>query len=279
MELVLNTLREWVALYGLKVIGAAVILFLGRLAARGTRKVLRRLLRKHSVDETLVSFACSLSYVAVLALVIIAALSQLGVQTASFVAILGAVGLAIGLALQGSLSNFAAGVLMVIFKPFKVGDFIEGGGTAGIVEAIGIFTTDLRTPDNKKVIVPNGKLVTDNITNYSAKEERRVDIVVGVSYADNLDRVRRVLEDILQADGRVLKDPAPVIGVLDLAESSVNFAVRPWVKTQDYWDVYFHLHEEIKKRFDAEGITIPFPQSDVHMHGAQLPGSPNDSRR
>lgn len=261
-------LQEWIMLYGLKVIAAILVLIVGRLAARGIRALIRRALEKGQVDETLVSFVSSVGYVAIMAFVIIAALGQLGVQTASFVAVIGAAGLAVGLALQGSLSNFAAGVLMILFKPFKVGDFIEGGGVSGIVEAIGIFTTDLKSPDNKKIIVPNAKMTSDNIVNYSAKEMRRIDMVAGVSYGDDLDKVKKILVDILANDQRILQDPAPTIGVLELASSSVNFAVRPWAKTADYWDVYFATQESIKKRFDAEGITIPFPQQDVHLHKA-----------
>jgi len=266
MEQVIVKLQEWIALYGLKVIAAIIILIIGRFAAKGTRGVIRRVMKKGNVDATLISFVSSLSYVFIMAFVIIAALGQLGVQTASFVAVLGAAGLAVGLALQGSLANFAAGVLMIIFKPFKVGDFIEGGGVSGIVEEIGIFTTGLKSLDNKKIIVPNAKMTSDNIVNYTAKEIRRVDIVAGVSYGDDLDKVRKVLEKILAGDPRVLKDPAPTIGVLELADSSVNFAVRPWVKTADYWDVFFATQENIKKQFDATGISIPFPQQDVHLH-------------
>jgi small conductance mechanosensitive channel len=203
-----------------------------------------------------------------MAFVIIAALGQLGVQTASLVAVLGAAGLAVGLALQGSLANFAAGLLLIIFKPFKVGDFIEGGGVSGVVEEVGIFTTMMNSPDNKKLVVPNAKMTSDNIVNYTAKQVRRVDLVAGVSYRDDLDKVKRVLGEILAADSRILKDPAPTVGVLALAESSVNLAVRPWVKTADYWDVFFATQESIKKRFDAEGISIPFPQQDVHLHKA-----------
>jgi small conductance mechanosensitive channel len=218
------------------------------------------------VDETLVSFIVNLTYIVLMTFIIIAALGQLGVQTASFVAVLGAAGLAVGLALQGSLANFAAGVLMIIFKPFKVGDFIEAGGTSGVVEEIGIFTTELKSPDNKKVIIPNAKVTGDNIVNYTAKDKRRVDIIAGVSYEDDLDKVRKVLEEIITDDERILEDPSPTIGVLELADSSVNFVVRPWVKTADYWDVFFSTQEKIKKRFDAEGITIPFPQRDVHVY-------------
>jgi small conductance mechanosensitive channel len=266
MENVAAVAQEWIALWGIRVLAAIAIFVIGKFSANVIRKVLKTVLRKSKVDETLVSFLSNVSYVAVLAFVIIAALAQLGIQTASFIAVIGAAGLAVGLALQGSLSNFAAGVLMCIFKPFQLGDYIEGAGTAGTVEEIGIFTTELRSPDNKKIIVPNGKLTGDNIVNYSAKETRRVDIVASVSYGDDLDKVRKVLEGILSAEERILADPAPTIAVLALADSSVNFAVRPWVKTADYWGVYFALQENIKKRFDEEGISIPFPQQDVHMH-------------
>ena len=266
MEHVVVKLQEWIVLYGLKVIAAVAIIVIGRFAAIGVRSLVRRLLKKSLVDETLVSFITSVSYVAIMAFVIIAALGQLGIQTASFVAVLGAAGLAVGLALQGSLANFAAGLLMIIFKPFKVGDFIEAGGASGIVEEIGIFTTELKSPDNKKIIVPNAKATADNIINYSANDQRRIDMVAGVSYSDDLEKVRKILEGILSEDDRILQEPAPTIAVLELADSSVNFAVRPWVKTSEYLDVFFATQEKIKKRFDAEGITIPFPQQDVHIH-------------
>jgi small conductance mechanosensitive channel len=265
--------QHWILLYGLRIVAAIAILVVGRFAANIIRGLIRRVLRKSHVDETLVSFSASASYVAVMAFVIIAALGHLGLQTASFIAVIGAAGLAVGLALQGSLANFAAGVLMCIFKPFKIGDYIEAGGTAGTVEEIGIFTTELKSPDNKKIIVPNGKLTSDNIINFSAKEQRRVDILASVSYGDDLDKVRKVLEEILAADQRILRDPAPTIGVLALADSSVDFVVRPWVKTSEYWPVFFSLQEQIKKRFDAEGITIPFPQQDVHLHASDLAGN------
>lgn len=269
MENFITRLREFRTVYGLRILGAVLILIVGRLVALGLRKLIRKIMLKSKVDETLVSFTTSLGYVAMMAFIIIAALTKLGIPTGSFVMVVGAAGLAIGLALQVSLANFAAGVLMIIFKPFKVGDFIEGGGVAGVVEKIGIFTTELKSPDNKKIIVPNGKMTGDNIVNYSAKECRRVDIVAGVSYGDDLDKVRSVLEDILSGDGRILEDPAPTIGVLELAGSSVNFAVRPWVKTKDYWDVFFDAQESIKERFDSEGISIPFPQQDVHLYKSE----------
>jgi len=258
--------QDLITFYGLKVIAAIAILVIGRYVSIAVRNLLRRMMRKSHVEETLVSFVSNVGYAALLAFVVIAALGQLGVHTASFVAVIGAAGLAIGLALQGSLANFAAGVLMIIFKPFKAGDYIEAGGVAGTVEGINIFTTELKSPDNRKIIVPNAKVTGDNIVNYSAKDQRRIDIVAGVSYRDDLDKVRRVLENILGEDDRILKDPAPTIGVLALADSSINFAVRPWVKTADYWAVYFDTHEKIKKRFDAEGISIPFPQRDVHLY-------------
>ncbi len=266
MENIITQLQVLVTLYGLKIIAAVLILIVGRFIALGVKKLIRKIMTKGKVDETLVGFVTNLAYVALMAFVIIAAISKLGIQTASFIAVLGAAGLAIGLALQGSLANFAAGVLMLIFKPFKVKDFIEGNGVSGTVEEIGIFTTVLKSPDNKKIIVPNASMMSGNIVNYTANDRRRVDIVVGVGYGEDLDKVRSVLEDIISSDDRILKDPAPTIGVLELAASSVNFAVRPWVKTTDYGNVFFSMQETIKKRFDAEGISIPFPQQDVHLY-------------
>ncbi len=266
MQDIIETCKNYVALYGLDVIAAIAILILGRIAAGVSRSITRHVMQKSKVDETLISFCTNLVYVSVLTFMAIAALGKIGVQTASFVAIIGAAGLAVGLALQGSLSNFASGVLLIIFRPIRTGDFVKAGGESGIVEEIGIFITVLRSPDNKTMIIPNSKLTGDNITNFTTKATRRVDLVVGVSYSENLDKVKNVLEDILNADARVLKDPAYTIGVLELADSSVNFAVRPWVKTADYWDVFFSINETVKKRFDAEGICIPFPQRDVHLH-------------
>ena len=252
--------------YVIRIVGAFLVVFVGRWVAGLIRGLIRKLMQRSKVDDTLISFVCSLAYIALLTFLVIAALGLLGIQTTSFIAILGAAGLAVGLALQGSLSNFAAGVLMMIFKPFKVGDFIEGAGASGVVEEIGIFTTEMRSPDNKKIIVPNAKMTGDNIVNYTAKDTRRVDLVACVSYGDDIDKVQRVLESILEEDERILKDPAPTIGVVEMADSSVNFAVRPWVKTEDYWDVFFATQKKIKQRFDREGISIPFPQQDVHVH-------------
>ena len=266
MENLLPQIQQYVTFYGLKVLAAIIILILGRWIAGLVRSLVQKVLKKREIDHTIVSFVGSLSYVALMTFVVIAALARLGIQTASFIAIIGAAGLAIGFALQGSLSNFAAGFLLIVFRPYKAGDYIEGGGTAGIVEELHMFTTKLRTPDNKIVIVPNLKMTGDNIINYSARESRRVDMVFGVSYNADLQKVKQVLQDILNKDERVLKDPAPQIAVSELADNSVNFVIRPWVKTADYWSVFFDTTETVKKRFDAEGIGIPYPQRDVHMY-------------
>jgi small conductance mechanosensitive channel len=263
---ILPRLQELLAFYGLKIVAAIVIFIVGRWVARALRNMIKKMMAKGNVDETLISFVGNLTYITLLAFVIIAALNQLGIQTTSFIAVIGAAGLAIGLALQGSLANFAAGVLMIIFRPFKAGDYIEGAGVAGTVEAVQIFATQLKTPDNKQIIVPNAKMMGDNITNYSAKDTRRVDMVIGVGYGDDLKKVREILEDILAKDDRILEDPAPTIGVLELGDNSVNFAVRPWVKTEDYWGAYFDVTETVKRRFDEEGISIPYPQRDVHLY-------------
>ncbi len=261
-----DTVYHLLTVYGLKVIAAIAILIIGRWVAKGLRNFISRLMTRNKVDETLNKFITSLSYVALLAFVVIAALNQLGIQTASFVAILGAAGLAVGLALQGSLSNFAAGVLMIIFRPVAVGDYIEGAGVAGTVEEIEIFTTTLVAPDNKTIFVPNAKLMGDNIVNYTTRGTRRVDFTFGIGYGDDIDKARRVIEQVVSTDERILKDPEPAIMVSELADSSVNFAVRVWSSSDDYWGVYFDTLEKVKKQFDAEGINIPFPQQDVHLY-------------
>lgn len=216
---------------------------------------------------------------ALIIFVVIAALGQLGIQTASFGAIVGAAGLAIGLALQGSLANFAAGVLILIFRPFKVGDFVEVAGVSGAVQNIQIFTTELHTPDNKKVIVPNGGVISGNITNYSANNTRRVDLVFGIGYSEDIDVAKTLLQTVLAAEPKVLQDPAPTIGVVELADSSVNLVCRPWVNTADYWDVYFNVTEAVKKALDAGGISIPFPQRDLHLHHVNAPAAAVDSNQ
>ena len=266
MENLAARVWELLTIYGLKIIAAVVVFVVGRWIAKGLTKFAEKVMNKRQVDPTIVSFIANMTYIALLVFVVLAALGQLGIQTTSFIAVIGAAGLAIGLALQGSLANFAAGFLMIIFRPFKVGDYIEGAGTAGTVEAIQIFTSQLRTPDNKTVIIPNASLTAGNITNWSVKGTRRVDLVMGIGYGDDIDKARNIMADILAKDDRILKDPPPTIAVVELAESSVNFAVRPWVKAGDYWDVYFDTTENIKKSFDAQGISIPFPQRDVHMY-------------
>jgi len=273
-EKLLIDAQEWLAFYGLKIIAAIFILIVGRWVARAIKNLFQKLMTRHEVDATLVSFVGSIAYFALMSFVVIAALNQIGIQTTSLIAVIGAAGLAIGLALQGSLANFAAGVLLIIFRPFKAGDYIEAAGIAGIVEEIEIFTTKMKTPDNRVIIVPNAKLSGDNITNYSAKTQRRLDLTISVGYQDNLQKVKEVLKQLIDEDPRILTEPAPVVGVLELGESSVNLVVRPWVKASDYWDVHFDLTQKIKERFDREGISIPYPQRDIHLYSA-----PNEINR
>jgi len=252
--------------FGKNVVLAILIFYIGKfvisLIVRGIRKVMRT----REVDKTLETFVCNLVRTVLLVIVIIAAIGQLGIQTTSFIAIFGAAGLAVGLALQGSLSNFAAGVLIVLFRPYRVGDFIEAAGIAGVVEEVQILTTMFKTGDNKQIIVPNAQIMGSIITNYSANDTRRVDMVVGVSYDDDLDKVRSALQELVNEEDRILDEPACTIAVSELADSTVNFVVRPWVKTSDYWGVMFDMTEAIKKRFDQKGISFPFPQQDVHVH-------------
>jgi small conductance mechanosensitive channel len=265
MEDIIKQLQAVVAQYGLQVLGALATVIIGIWLAKILSKSLGKVLNKKSVDQTLVKFVVSLVKIALITFVIISAASQVGIQTASFVAVIGAAGLAIGFALQGSLSNLAAGVMLIIFKPIKVGDYIEGGGSAGSVESVGIFITTLITPDNKVVYIPNSTLTGGNIINYSAKDRRRVDMVFGIGYSDDIDKAKNVIQSVLNSDSRILKDPAPQIVVSELGDSSVNFNVRPWVNTPDYWGVFFETTEQIKKKFDEQNISIPFPQRDVHM--------------
>jgi small conductance mechanosensitive channel len=252
--------------FGINLITAIVIFFVGKWVVNLVVKGMLKAMQKSEVDTTLRRFVANLARMLLMLFVIIAAIGALGVKTASLVALIGAAGLAVGLALQGSLSNFAAGVLIVLFRPYKVGDWIEGGGVSGSVEEVQILTTVLKTGDNKRVIIPNSQIMGTTITNYSANDTRRVDLVVGVSYSDDLDKVRKELQDLVAAEDRILDDPAVTIAVSELADSSVNFVLRPWVRTEDYWGVYFDLTEAVKKRFDEVGISIPFPQQDVYVH-------------
>jgi small conductance mechanosensitive channel len=273
MDFSMDKIWELATVYGVRVIAAIVILAVGRWIAQLFRRIFKKVMTKREVDVTITSFVGSLTYYLLIAIFVIAALGQLGIQTTSFIAVLGAAGLAVGLALKDSLANFAAGFMMILFRPFKVGDYIEGAGTAGTVEKIHIFNTQLKTPDNKIVIVPNASITAGNIVNYSTTGTRRVDMTFGISYEDDIDKAKGIIEEIIRADARVLPEPAPMIAVAALADSSVNIVARPWVNSTDYWGLLFDLTEKIKKRFDAEGITIPFPQRDVHVYQHSTTGS------
>ncbi|MGD1525108.1 small-conductance mechanosensitive channel MscS [Vibrio harveyi] len=262
----LNNNSDLLIQYGVNIISALLILFIGNIIVKAVANSVSKVLEKKKMDKAVVEFVNGLVRYLLFVIVLIAALGRVGVQTASVVAVIGAAGLAVGLALQGSLSNFAAGVLIVAFRPFKSGDYVEIGGVAGSVEAIQIFQTVLKTPDNKMVVVPNSSVIGGAITNYSRHATRRVDLVIGVSYSADLKQTKQVIRDVLEKDERILKDPAIQIGVLALAASSVNFVVRPWCKTADYWDVYFDSTQAIKEALDEAGIEIPFPQMDVHLN-------------
>ena len=265
MEKIIDQLVIFGTTYGLKIIGAFLILIFGRMLAGFSRKGMRRLLRKSKSDEALISFTSSLIFILIMAFTVIAALARFGVQTTSIVAVMGAVGFAIGFALQGSLANFAAGVMLLIFRPFRLGDLIEVAGVLGTVKEIHIFNTEVATLDNVKIIVPNGKIFGDVIKNISGYDTRRIDLVFGIGYASSISKAYEVIQRELKEDRRILPDPAPQIAVSELADSSVNFVVRPWVKTDDYWDVRFDLTRKIKEKFDDSGIEIPFPQRVVHL--------------
>ena len=262
----LNSLIEIGSSLSISLLMALAILIIGRQLVKLILRLITVALEKSNVEDTVRIFVTNLLNTLLMILVFIAAINQLGIETTSIIAVLGAAGLAIGLALQGSLSNFAAGILIVIYRPYKVGDYIEAGNYAGTVMDIQIFSTVLKTPDNKIVVVPNGSIMNGSIVNYSDQDTRRIDLIVSCGYEDDIDKVRSVLEDILKKEKRVLKDPKPQIAVTELADSSVNFIFRPWVKRTDYLPVYYSLLEEVKKRFDKEGISIPYPQSDVHIH-------------
>ena len=260
-----SLIDQYVIPWGIKIALALVIFYLGRAVVAMVVGAVSKLLRSRGMDEILVGFLSSILRWVLLLFVIIAALSQLGINTTSLVALLGAAGLAIGLSLQSSLSNFASGVMLIIFRPFTKGDFVEAGGATGVVDNISIFTTTMTSTDNKEIIVPNGSILSNNITNYSARPTRRVDMVFGISYDDDIRKAKQMLEEIIAADDRVLPDPAPVIALGELADSSVNFLVRPWVKAEDYWGLLWDTTETVKLKFDEAGISIPYPQMDVHL--------------
>jgi len=259
-----SLLNTYVIPWGINIVLALLIFVIGRMVARIVVSIVRRLLSKANMDDILIDFVCSILQTALLLFVIIAALNQLGVDTTSLIALLGAAGLAVGLALQGSLQNFASGVMLIVFRPFKAGDFVDAGGVSGTVEKISIFSTQMRTGDNREIIVPNGKIYGDTITNFSARDTRRIDMVVGIGYDDDIKKAQEILRGLVDGDERILNDPETLIAVSELADSSVNFVVRPWVKSSDYWAVKFDFNENVKLAFDEQGISIPYPQLDVH---------------
>ena len=265
MEEITTRIMEWGALYGLNIIGALFILIIGLQVARLLARLFRRILNKAKVEETLTIFLGQLVKYVLMAVVIVAALNKVGFQTTSIIAIVGAAGLAVGLALQSHMSSLAAGVLILLFRPFAVGHFIETAGTMGTVEGISLLTTNLKSVDGKLVVVPNTQVFSGVTVNYSAKPVRRIDLVLGVSYEDDLLKAKQVLMEVLTNDPSVLKDPAPRVDVMELADSSVNFAVRPWVNGEDWWDARCRIIEAAKLSLEAAGLTIPFPQRDVHL--------------
>ena len=254
--------------WGIRIVTALLILVIGRMLAKFAVKAFRRVMHRMKMDQMLINFLANILYTLLLVVVVMASLEQLGVKTTSALAILGAAGLAIGLSLQSSLSNFASGVMLIIFRPFKVGDFVEAGGTSGVVEEITVFSTRMRTGDNREVIVPNGKIYGDTIVNYSARDTRRIDMVFGISYDDNIKQAKDIMSKIMDDHELILKDPAPVILISELADSSINFTVRPWVKSGDYWGVRSELLQTIKEAFDENGISVPYPQRDIHVYNS-----------
>lgn len=266
MEDLMNKLYELGITYGLKVIYAVGILLVGFWLCRIISKWINKLMVKKEVDLTVRPFIKSIINVVLKILVVISAVGVLGVGMSSFVAMIGAAGFAIGMALSGTLQNFAGGIIILILKPFRVGEFVEAQGHAGIVEEIQLFNTYLNTPDNKMIVLPNGSLANGSMVNYSRKETRRVDFTFGIGYGDDIDKAKASILNVINANDIILKDPEPFIAVSELADSSVNFAVRVWVKSPDYWTVNFYMYEQVKKEFDNNNISIPFPQRDVHMH-------------
>ena len=259
-------IETYVLPWGINVIMAIAIFLIGKLAVKAIVKFSSKLMTKARVDNILVNFIASIINAILLLFVVIAALDQLGVETTSLIALIGAAGLAIGLALQGTLQNLASGVMLIIFRPFNDGDFVEAAGVSGVVEEIGIFTTTMRSGDNREIIIPNGEIFGGTITNYSKRSTRRVDMKFGIGYDDDIKKAKEILSRILSEDERVLDEPAAAVTIAELADSSVNFNVRPWCKTEDYWGLHADIHEKVKLTFDAEGIAIPYPQMEIHQH-------------
>ncbi len=267
-EFNLNTdaILEQVILYAPKVLGAILILIVGLWVVKMVSKVIGKLIRDSVIDDSLEGFLISLISILLKIMVYISAIGMLGIEMTSFIAILGAAGLAVGMALSGTLQNFAGGVMILFFKPFKVGDFIDAQGHMGSVKSIQIFVTQLATPDNKTIFIPNGPLANGSLTNFSAQDTRRVDWTFGIGYGDDIDTAYKVIGDLLAGDDRILKDPEPFMALSELADSSVNIVVRVWVDAADYWGVFFRMNEEVYKNFEKHGLSIPFPQRDVHIH-------------
>ena len=266
LQVWLTTLKDRAIEFLPLLAGALAILIIGWLLSKLVTGLLRRALNRSKVDQTLVKFLCSCVYMVLMAFVIISAITKLGVNTASFVAVLGAAGFAIGFAMQGSLSNFAAGVMLMLFRPLRTGDLVEAGGILGTVEEVGVFATVINTLENKRAIIANSEVTGGNIINYSANGALRVDMQFGIGYGDDMDKAVSIMMSVLQADERVLKDPAPTVACVGHGASSVDFVCRPYVHPDHYWDVWFDTHKKVKEAFDAQGVSIPFPQRDVHMH-------------
>lgn len=268
----METLQVMAVTYGARIVTSILIFLIGMWLSAKVTDVLARFMERRKVDLTLVKFLRNILYYILLTAVLVAAAGQLGINTASFLTIIGAASLAIGLALKDSLSNFSSGVMLILFRPFRVGDFIVVAGESGTVQEISVFHTVLHTGDNQKKIIPNGAISNSTITNITANPTRRIDLTVGIGYDDDIRKAKAILEKILAAEERILTEPPPVVAVSELAESSVNLVARPWVKTEDYWGVYFHLTETIKTTFDEEGISFPFPQRDIHMYAVAKNG-------
>jgi small conductance mechanosensitive channel len=266
LEELVNQIRGLIVAFGLNILAAIVILIVGIWIAKLIRRMLSRSLQKKEIDRTLVTFLVNLLYFILLTAVVLAALGQLGIETTSFIAVIGAAGLAIGLALQGSLANFASGVLLIVFRPFKVDDFVMLADEEGFIEKIHIFTTQIKTFDNRTIIIPNATITSGKIINYTSKEIRRVDLSIGISYGDNIRKALDALTELCRSHSKILDDPAPYVGVVEYGDSSINLTVRPWCKADDYWDVFFDINEQMKTALDKNGISIPFPQRDVHLY-------------
>ncbi len=266
MDKIMETVNFYLTAYAFKLLAAILVFLIGKWIARRLADLFVKLLQRNKIEPTIIKFFENVIYYVLIVLVLVAAAAQLGINTTSFLTIIGAAGLAVGLALKDSLSNIAAGIMIVFLRPFTVGDIVTAAGTTGRVESVNIFCTTIDTLDNMRVTIPNSNITTDSITNLFVNPTRRVDLVFGIGYEDDIAKAKQILNDLIAADSRILKDPAPAVALIELADSSVNFVVRPWVNSADYWPVYCDLTEKVKLTFDREGISIPFPQRDVHLY-------------